>query len=71
MRSAWNVRVAGWISPVRGATEASTMSASCAVVVIGSILRACDDGAGDAARERRSSPIVVDEVGELFLVHRR
>src|SRR5450755_3726368 len=40
MRSAWNVRVAGWISPGRERTTEATISASAAVVRIGARARA-------------------------------
>ena len=55
MRSAWNVRVAGW-PPVRRAAAGMalrTSSASSPVVVIG---RDADDGAGDALRLSASFP---------------
>ncbi len=56
MRSAWNVRVAGWISPGRPRpTARSTIATSSAVVRTGDSLRA-ETIALAMARERRSSP---------------
>ena len=64
MRSAWNVRVAGWIAPRRARTAAATMSASSPVVSIGVFGAGPDDGAGDGARV----PLLAereDDVGEV------
>ena len=51
MRSAWNVRVAGWMRDAPAGPAARAMiSASCAVLRIGCCCRAAFDGAGDAPR---------------------
>ena len=66
MRSAWNVRVAGWIWPGRACTTRSTMSASALVLSIGASLARRDDGAGD----RAGMPLLAkleDDVGEIAL----
>ena len=55
MRSAWNVRVAGWMSPGRERTTEATISASARVVRIGAASRALTM-ARATAREWRSSP---------------
>ncbi len=57
MRSAWNVRVAGWISPGRERTTDATISASARGVAIGALERALTM-ARATARECRSSPRV-------------
>src|ERR1035437_8308043 len=55
MRSAWKVRVAGWISPGRKRTTEPTISASMAVVRIGAWARGLTM-APATLREWRSSP---------------
>ena len=57
MRSAWNVRVAGWIAPGRACTTRATISASARVVWIGASRRAATM-ARATARAWRSSPSV-------------
>src|SRR5262249_18382911 len=57
MRSAWNVRVAGWIAPGRACTIPVMMSASARVVWIGASRRAATI-ARAMLRARRSSPSV-------------
>ena len=57
MRSAWNVRVAGWMSPGLARTTRATMSASCRVERIGASLRALTI-ARATPRACRSSPSV-------------
>ena len=70
MRSAWNVRVAGWISPGLRAHDARRRCRPARrVVAIGAARRAPDDGARDGAR-MRSSPSVEDDVGEIALGRR-
>ena len=55
MRKAWNVRVAGWMSPGGERTTEATISASAAVVAIGAFARAFTM-ARATPREWRSSP---------------
>ena len=50
MRSAWNVRVAGWMAPGRACTMRATMSAERARGADRRIAAGGDDGAGDGAR---------------------
>ena len=66
MRSAWNVRVAGWMAPGRACTTRATMSASARVVRIGASARA-RTMARATARAWRSSPSDRDDGGEIAL----
>ena len=50
MRSAWNVRVAGWMAPGRACTTRATISASARVVADRRVVARRDDGARDGAR---------------------
>ncbi len=66
MRSAWNVRVAGWIRSGRACTTRPTMSASARVVRIGAFGAGADDG----ARDRAGMPLLAersDDGGEVAL----
>ena len=66
MRNAWNVRVAGWMSPGFARTTRATMSASARVVAIGASRRA----AHDRARHRAGVALLAerrDDGGKIAL----
>ena len=67
MRSAWNVRVAGWMSPGRARTTDATISASARGGARSApAARALHDGAGDGARMALLAE-QEDDVGEIAL----